>query len=100
MAPPKADNLANRLAPPRYHPRIRPNKVETREHIPSSRMLRDELDATMGMCGRPTVADIDRDIIGSLAAAGHVPAVLGQRAVLGGTSRKGSSFLAIALRRF
>ena len=25
-------------------------------------MLRDELDATMGMCGRPTIADIDRDV--------------------------------------
>jgi isopentenyl diphosphate isomerase/L-lactate dehydrogenase-like FMN-dependent dehydrogenase len=30
-------------------------------------MLRDELDATMGMCGRPTIADIDRDIIGTVS---------------------------------
>ncbi len=30
-------------------------------------MLRDELDATMGMCGRPTIEDLDRDIIGSVS---------------------------------
>ena len=30
-------------------------------------MFRDELDATMGMCGRPTIADIDRDIIGTVS---------------------------------
>ena len=30
-------------------------------------MLRDEMDATMGMCGRPTIADIDRDIIGTVS---------------------------------
>jgi isopentenyl diphosphate isomerase/L-lactate dehydrogenase-like FMN-dependent dehydrogenase len=26
-------------------------------------MLRDELDATMGMCGRTTVASVDRDCL-------------------------------------
>ena len=30
-------------------------------------MLRDELDATMGMCGRPTIADIDREAIATVS---------------------------------
>ena len=30
-------------------------------------MLRDELDATLGMCGRPTIAGIDRDIIDTVS---------------------------------
>ena len=30
-------------------------------------MLRDELDATMGMCGRPTVADLDRAVIATVS---------------------------------
>ena len=30
-------------------------------------MLRDELDGAMGMCGRPTIADIDRDVLGTVS---------------------------------
>ena len=30
-------------------------------------MLRDELDASMGMCGRPTIDSIDRDVIGTVS---------------------------------
>jgi 4-hydroxymandelate oxidase len=31
------------------------------------RMLRDELDSTMGMCGRPTIESIDRDVLGTVS---------------------------------
>ena len=30
-------------------------------------MLREELDATMGMCGRPTIDSIDREVIGTVS---------------------------------
>ena len=67
----KQTSLANPLAPPRYHLRIRPARSKPGSTIPSLEFLRDELDATMGMCGRPTIADIDRDVIGT------VPPLLG-----------------------
>ena len=30
-------------------------------------MLRDELDSAMGMCGRPTIDSIDREVIGTVS---------------------------------
>ena len=43
-------------------------------------MLRDELDATMGMCGKTAIAGIDRDALGGVSPLlGVLPAAEGFR---------------------
>ena len=64
---PRQTNRANLQAPSLPRPRHLKLRSKPGNTIPSLAEFRDELDATMGMRGRPTVADFDRDVIGTIS---------------------------------
>ena len=64
---PKRTSLANPQALSQRQPRIRPTKSKPVSTIHSLGVLHNELYAAISMCGRPTIADIDREVIGTVS---------------------------------
>ena len=60
---PKQTSQANPQALSQRQPRIRPTRSKPVSTIHSLGVLHNELYAAIFICSRPTIADIDRDII-------------------------------------